>query len=126
MFQYNLEADFDPTNQTLLDLNSKCIEDEPYPVNETIGPLLTLMKVPKKYMPIHRCMHIQIHYVERIPLIGPHRPLWAGYGEYEYLPPQRWMHNVEHGAIIILYHPCADQAQVSDSRMFFLSLARSS
>lgn len=34
---------------------------------------------------------------------------WAAYGEYKYLPPQRWLHNLEHGAIVALYHPCANQ-----------------
>lgn len=32
---------------------------------------------------------------------------WAAFGEYTYLPPQRWLHNIEHGAIVALYHPCA-------------------
>ena len=26
---------------------------------------------------------------------GPHRPLWPVYGEYLYLPPQRWIHSLE-------------------------------
>lgn len=26
---------------------------------------------------------------------GPHRPLWPVYGEYVYLPPQRWLHALE-------------------------------
>lgn len=72
------------------------------------------MKVPRRYVPIHKCMHITIRYMERIPTIGPHRPLWARYGEYKYLPPQRWLHNVEHGAIVALYHPCADPDQVCE------------
>jgi uncharacterized protein (UPF0297 family) len=114
IFQYSLETDFDPNNETLLDLNSKCFENESYSVNQIIGPLLTLLTVPKHYIPIHRCMTNQIRYVERIPLIGPHRPLWAGYGEYMYLPSQRWLHNIEHGAIVLLYHPCVDPEEVSE------------
>ena len=27
----------------------------------------------------------------------------AKYGEYDFLPPQRWMHNNEHGAAVFLY-----------------------
>jgi Protein of unknown function (DUF3105) len=38
---------------------------------------------------------------------------WARYGDYTYVPPQRWLHNVEHGAIVGLYHPCADHEQVA-------------
>lgn len=37
---------------------------------------------------------------------------WAAFGEYTYLPPQRWLHNLEHGAIVCLYHPCAHKGLV--------------
>ena len=33
--------------------------------------------------------------------------MWACWGEYSYLSPTRWLHNLEHGGIAILYHPCA-------------------
>ena len=26
---------------------------------------------------------------------GSHRPAWARYGEYKFLPKQRWLHNLE-------------------------------
>jgi len=26
---------------------------------------------------------------------GTHRPLWAQYGEYKFVPRQRWVHNLE-------------------------------
>lgn len=26
---------------------------------------------------------------------GPHRPIWAKYGEYKFLPRERWLHNAE-------------------------------
>lgn len=38
---------------------------------------------------------------------------WAAFGEYFYIPPQRWLHNLEHGSIVALYHPCANKDQVS-------------
>jgi len=43
------------------------------------------------------------------PAMGRHRERWAKYGEYEFLPPQRWMHNNEHGGAIFLYHECLDE-----------------
>lgn len=43
---------------------------------------------------------------------GTHRPLWAAYGEYTFLPIQRWIHNLEHGAVVMLYHPCANKNEV--------------
>lgn len=44
---------------------------------------------------------------------GTHRPLWGVFGEYKFLPKQRWLHNLEHGAIVMLYHPCADRNEVN-------------
>lgn len=34
------------------------------------------------------------------------------YGEYKYVPPQRWLHSLEHGAIVMLYDNCALQSEV--------------
>lgn len=39
---------------------------------------------------------------------GTHRGVWPVYGEYIYVPAQRWIHNLEHGGIVALYHPCAN------------------
>ena len=47
-----------------------------------------------------------------IPNNGPHRTMWAAYGDYHYCPPTRYMHNLEHGAIVFLYHVCAINEQV--------------
>ncbi|XP_030831549.1 uncharacterized protein LOC105441222 [Strongylocentrotus purpuratus] len=66
--------------------------------------------------PIHVCMHRAIVYHDVIPTSGAHRPLWAKYGEYRYLPKQRWLHNLEHGAAVFLYHPCADMSEVTRFR----------
>jgi len=43
------------------------------------------------------------------PALGRHRERWAKWGEYDFIPPQRWMHNAEHGGAIFLYHPCLDE-----------------
>uniref|UniRef100_H3B256 Tumor protein p53 inducible protein 13 n=1 Tax=Latimeria chalumnae TaxID=7897 RepID=H3B256_LATCH len=63
---------------------------------------------------IHLCMNEAIVYNETIPNSGPHRPKWAKYGEYIYLPPQRWIHNLEHGGFAFLYHPCVHQSLKED------------
>ncbi|XP_067864372.1 uncharacterized protein [Heptranchias perlo] len=52
------------------------------------------------------CMDVRIEYNKRIPTSGVHRPKWATYGEYVYVPPQRWLHNLQRGGIAFLYHPC--------------------
>lgn len=41
----------------------------------------------------------------------PHPPL---YGDYKFLPIQRWMHILKLGGIVGLYHPCANQMQVQE------------
>lgn len=38
------------------------------------------------------------------------------YGEYKYIPPQRWLHSLEHGAIVMLYDPCAVTSEVDKLR----------
>lgn len=55
---------------------------------------------------------------------GSHRPLWPKYGEYVYVPPQRWIHNLEHGAIVALYHPCANHQEVQTQFNFTLNWIR--
>lgn len=50
------------------------------------------------------------------PSSGHHRGDWARWGEYTSLPPQRWLHNLEHGGVAFLYHPCAPAAMVDDLR----------
>ena len=55
------------------------------------------------------------------PASGPHRPRWAKWGEYDSLPPERWVHNLEHGGIVFLYAPSADQATLDAMRDFAAS-----
>ncbi|XP_070558413.1 uncharacterized protein [Ptychodera flava] len=62
------------------------------------------------------CMNSSIVYEDPIPTSGAHRPLWPVYGEYTYLPPQRWVHSLKLGAIVALYHPCTDPAEVETLR----------
>ncbi|XP_017760345.1 PREDICTED: uncharacterized protein LOC108550930 isoform X2 [Eufriesea mexicana] len=69
-------------------------------------------RIPKYYVAIHKCMYEEIEYDDNVPVFGPHRPLWPIYGEYKFLPRQRWLHNLEHGAILALYHPCANPMEV--------------
>lgn len=48
-----------------------------------------------------------ITWTEDPPSSGPHRPQWARWGEYDALSPAHWLHNLEHGGAVLLYHPCA-------------------
>ncbi|MCS5663811.1 MAG: DUF3105 domain-containing protein [Flavobacteriales bacterium] len=64
---------------------------------------------------------IGLCYEESPPSSGPHRPMWGRWGEYEYLPPQRYLHNLEHGGIALLYHPCVEQAIIDSLRTLVCS-----
>ncbi|GAV04227.1 hypothetical protein RvY_14539 [Ramazzottius varieornatus] len=64
----------------------------------------------------HYCMNDKIAYTDVPPTYGDHRPVWPVYGEYKYAPPQRWIHSLEHGAVVMLYHPCANMVQVDKLR----------
>ena len=57
----------------------------------------------------HIYLPAPVPYARTAPSSGPHRPYWARWGEYTFLPPQRWLHNLEHGGIAFLYHPCVSQ-----------------
>lgn len=56
--------------------------------------------------------------------LGNHRPLWAAFGEYRYLPTPRWVHALEHGAATFLYHPCADPVGIEIMKMMAKSCIR--
>jgi len=44
-----------------------------------------------------------VHFRQQLPFFcsGFHRPLWAVYGEYRYLPPGRYVHNLEVSALSV-------------------------
>jgi hypothetical protein len=67
-----------------------------------------------------------ISYAQNPPSSGDHRNMWAKYGEYTRLPPQRWLHNLEHGAIVFLYHPCAPTEQIDQLRQIARAQANDS
>lgn len=60
----------------------------------------------------HVCMNESISYDVPWPASGSHRPAWPKYGTYRYLPPQRYLHNLEHGGIVGLYNPCAAKHEI--------------
>lgn len=67
---------------------------------------------------IHVDLPTPITYADAPPSSGTHRPVWAKWGEYAFLPQQRWLHNLEHGGMAFLYHPCAPQGMVDLLRAF--------
>ncbi|KAK9878677.1 hypothetical protein WA026_023124 [Henosepilachna vigintioctopunctata] len=102
-----LDGDLGPINYICFD---KRIKFQPDP---TVHPVLHVDHIPKKYMPWHYCMNQSIEYNTLVPTYGDHRPLWPRYGEYTFVPKQRWVHSLEHGSIVMLYHPCANGNEVN-------------
>lgn len=64
--------------------------------------------IPKAYKASQVCVSEPIHYDDKIPTFGNYRPLAPQFGEYKFLPVQRWIHSLEQGAVVMLYHPCAN------------------
>lgn len=60
----------------------------------------------------------RILYEQLPPTSGPHRPQWGRWGEYSWIPPERWLHNLEHGGVALLYHPCAPVELIDAMRSF--------
>lgn len=68
--------------------------------------------------PIGAAAHLDegtpITYGSNPPCGGPHYPRWAMYGAYTApIPPPYWVHDLEHGAIVLLYK-CAPDAGLPD------------
>jgi hypothetical protein len=64
-----------------------------------------------------------VSYRSNPPASGPHYPVWARYREHAGAVPRGyWVHNLEHGAIVLLYRPDAPAAAVQELRQAFASL----
>lgn len=97
IFQTNLEVDWDgsPRNHTCYTPKKRLN------VRLDLQPLETCDDIPPNYTPKHFCMNYSILYNTSIPTAGSHRPLWPVFGEYRFVPPQRWLHSIE---VRLLYH----------------------
>lgn len=73
---------------------------------------------PAKLPGLHVDLPNPITYADKPPSSGPHRPVWGNWGEYAFLPQQRWLHNLEHSGFALLYNPCAPKATVEALRAF--------
>jgi len=113
--KWHLKVDFDPRKDKAV---YQCKGPHNLPLKKAKSILDT--SVPEYGPPDHKCMNVTLNYKEMfgtdIPTSGAHRPNWATYGEYLYCPPQRWLHNMEHGAIVALYHPCAEANLIDEFR----------
>ncbi|CAD6198947.1 unnamed protein product [Caenorhabditis auriculariae] len=119
----NLKLDWDPRDYTVF----TCPNEYSFAIQKNVDPISVDMVAhntsfdPRKDEVVHKCMDTVLQYDELVPIRGDHRPNWAKYGEYLYVPVQRWLHNLEHGAVVMLYHPCANQYEVNSLREILTS-----
>lgn len=83
-----------------------------------ICPSPTVVSFAEEAGALHISLPEAITWAQSPPSSGNHRGEWAKWGEYTYLPPQRWLHNLEHGGAALLYNPCADPKIINDLRGF--------
>ncbi len=68
-----------------------------------------------------------VTYQHNPPASGPHYPVWGQYKEYSVaLPRPYWVHNLEHGAIVLLYRPDAAATTVEQLRAVLRALPNDS
>jgi len=106
-------------------LNYTCYHPKnPLPIMTEVDSIEECDDIPDGYIPQHHCMGYKIEYNTSLPTFGDHRPLWPMFGEYKFVPPQRWLHNIEHGAIVMLYHPCTHPIMVNRLRAIVTNCLR--
>jgi hypothetical protein len=72
---------------------------------------------------VHVAEGTPVAYQANPPASGPHYPVWARYKEHtQAVPRPYWVHNLEHGAIVLLYRPDAPSAAVAELRQAFSAL----
>jgi Protein of unknown function (DUF3105) len=72
---------------------------------------------------IHVVEGSAVNYQANPPASGPHYPVWARYEEhFTVVARPYWVHNLEHGAVVLLYRPDAPAATISALRAVFQGL----
>ncbi|KAI5743979.1 hypothetical protein M8J77_024517 [Diaphorina citri] len=116
----NKDCDDGKTNLTVdwydSPVNYTCYMREFLSIDPKLPSVLHSELIPPLYEAEHACMSSHIDYDTIIPTFGTHRPAWPKYGEYKFVPKQRWLHNLEHGSVVMLYHPCAHPILVNHLR----------
>ena len=67
-----------------------------------------------------------VSYPDRPPVGGDHNECWGSWGVHaKPLAPERWVHNLEHGGVVLLYHcPNGCTAEVSELAKFMKGRAQ--
>jgi hypothetical protein len=51
-------------------------------------------------------VHVEtpVDYADKPPTSGNHNPCWGAWGLHDVLPAENWVHNMEHGGIVLLHN----------------------
>jgi hypothetical protein len=72
---------------------------------------------------IHVAEGSAITYVHNPPASGPHYPVWLRYEAYDTVIARGyWVHNLEHGAIVMAYRPDAGTAVIESMKQMYRAL----
>jgi hypothetical protein len=64
-----------------------------------------------------------ITYAHNPPASGPHYPVWLRYESYDSTMARGyWVHNLEHGAVVLLYRPSAPAAVIDTMKQMYRAL----
>lgn len=82
--------------------------------NVNLNPVQKEHIIPPAFQALPICTNERIMYPlhNSLPTYGPFHPNPPLYGDYKFLPMERWMHTLKLGGIVGLYHPCANKMQV--------------
>ncbi|XP_023327604.1 uncharacterized protein LOC111700795 isoform X2 [Eurytemora carolleeae] len=105
----DIDWDGNPRNYT-------CYHPDTLLLGSSTRSVVECKDLPSDYSPQHFCLGTPIKYPHPVPHHGNHRPIWPKFGEYRFVPAQRWLHNIEHGAVVMLYHPCTHPILVQQLR----------
>jgi hypothetical protein len=92
----------------LLLLSGACASSGDMPREGDAGAsVCTTCGACEETLQITSALHVtgKVDYTDLPPAGGPHNSCWGNWGVQDTeLPPERWVHNLEHGGIVFLYH----------------------
>jgi hypothetical protein len=98
--------------------------DSPKPREPEVdaGLICTSCGACEEEIDVTSALHVMgpIDYLDVPPVGGPHSPCWGNWGVQDTpLKPERWVHNLEHGGGVLLYH-CPDgcDAEIAELKSF--------
>jgi hypothetical protein len=107
---------------TALACGARSEPSEISPVDSDAEPICTSCGDCDEHFSVSGAVHVRgdLGYEENPPVGGNHNPLWSNWGVHdEPVPDECFVHNMEHGGVILLYHcPEGCAAEVAQLETF--------